>query len=186
MPPIAWSAVDAPWGPVHVAASPEGLVALSHLAPPDAFVASLAHRLGDLDAAPDPRARRMLDAAIGQVEAYLAGQLRRFDLPLDLGPRPAWDRAVLAGVAEVPWGEVTSYGRLARRIGRPGAARAAGGAVGRNPVGLIIPCHRVVAGDGTIGGYGGSWWGARDALLDVKRELLRLEGIELPARRFAD
>jgi methylated-DNA-[protein]-cysteine S-methyltransferase len=75
---------------------------------------------------------------------------------------------------------VTSYGRLARAIGRPGAARAAGGAVGRNPIGLLIPCHRVIAGDGSIGGYGGDWMGSREQLLDIKRELLALEGIGLP------
>jgi methylated-DNA-[protein]-cysteine S-methyltransferase len=81
---------------------------------------------------------------------------------------------------------VTSYGRVARRIGRPGAARAVGGAVGRNPIGIVIPCHRVVAGDGSIGGYGGDWWGSREALLEVKRELLRLEGVDLPATRLFD
>lgn len=73
---------------------------------------------------------------------------------------------------------MTSYGRLARWIGRPGAARAVGGAVGRNPIGLIVPCHRVIAGDGSIGGYGGSWLGDRDALLAIKRRLLALEGDE--------
>ena len=75
----------------------------------------------------------------------------------------------------MPWGEVTSYGRLAREIGRPGAARAVGGAVGRNPIGLIVPCHRVIAGDGSLGGYGGSWLGDREALLAIKRRLLALE-----------
>jgi methylated-DNA-[protein]-cysteine S-methyltransferase len=81
---------------------------------------------------------------------------------------------------------VTSYGRLARSIGRPGAARAVGAAVGRNPIGLIIPCHRVIAGDGSLGGYGGGWSGEREALLDIKRRLLATERIELPARVFAE
>ena len=80
---------------------------------------------------------------------------------------------------------MTSYGRLARAIGRPGAARAVGGSVGRNPIGLVIPCHRVIAGDGSIGGYGGSWFGDRDALLAVKRELLSLEGVHLSAGTVA-
>jgi methylated-DNA-[protein]-cysteine S-methyltransferase len=66
-------------------------------------------------------------------------------------------------------------------IGTPGAARAVGGAVGRNPVGLAIPCHRVIAGDGTLGGYGGGWWGGRAAGLELKRELLAREGVEIPA-----
>ena len=76
-----------------------------------------------------------------------------------------------------PRGAVASYGEVARRIGRTGAARAVGGAVGRNPVGLLIPCHRVIAGDGSLGGYGAAAWGGREAALDVKRALLALEGV---------
>jgi len=76
----------------------------------------------------------------------------------------------------IPWGEVASYGGVARAIGRPGAARAVGAAVGRNPIGLVVPCHRVIAGDGSLGGYGGSWFGEASALRDVKRQLLALEG----------
>jgi methylated-DNA-[protein]-cysteine S-methyltransferase len=88
-------------------------------------------------------------------------------------------------VRGIGWGEATSYGRVARRIGRPGAARAVGGAVGRNPIALIVPCHRVVAGDGSLGGYGGAWWGTAEEMLTVKRTLLELEGITLPVR-FSD
>ncbi len=93
---------------------------------------------------------------------------------------------MLAGVRTLGWGEVTSYGRLARSIGRRGAARAVGGSVGRNPIGLAIPCHRVIAGDGTIGGYGGDWFGSRDDLLAIKRELLEREGVHLPTRALRD
>ena len=103
------------------------------------------------------------------------------DVPIDLRTRSDWDRRVLEGVRQIPFGAVTSYGRLARLIGSPGAARAVGGAVGRNPIGLIIPCHRVIAGDGGIGGYGGEWWGSREEHLAVKRELLGLEGTDIPA-----
>jgi methylated-DNA-[protein]-cysteine S-methyltransferase len=71
-------------------------------------------------------------------------------------------------------------------VGRPGAARAVGGAIGRNPVGLVIPCHRVIAGDGSLGGYGGEWLDDREAMLAVKRALLELEGIDLPANRWLD
>ena len=83
------------------------------------------------------------------------------------------------GVRSIPRGEVASYGEVARRIGRTGAARAVGGAVGRNPVGLLVPCHRVIAGDGSLGGYGVAAWGGREAALDVKRGLLALEGVEI-------
>jgi methylated-DNA-[protein]-cysteine S-methyltransferase len=82
----------------------------------------------------------------------------------------------------IPRGTTASYGEVARRIGRPGAARAVGGAVGRNPVGLLVPCHRVIAGDGTLGGYGVAAWGGLEAALDLKQALLRLEGVEVPRR----
>ena len=111
--------------------------------------------------------------------AFLAGRPNAFaGVELDLADRPAWDRAVLEAVLAIPWGETAGYGEIARRIGRPGAARAVGGAVGRNPVGLAIPCHRVIAGDGTLGGYGGGWWGSRETLLGIKRRLLAAEGRE--------
>ena len=82
-------------------------------------------------------------------------------------------------VRALPPGTTASYGDVARMIGKPGAARAVGGAVGRCPIGLAIPCHRVIAGDGTLGGYGGGWWGGRQAGLDLKRELLAREGISI-------
>jgi methylated-DNA-[protein]-cysteine S-methyltransferase len=121
------------------------------------------------------------------VEAFLDGRPGELEaLPIDLVVRSPWDEAVLGQVRRVGWGDVTSYGRVARAIGRRGAARAVGGAVGRNPIGLAIPCHRVLAGDGSIGGYGGDWFGSREELLDIKRELLRLEGVGLPARHLVE
>jgi methylated-DNA-[protein]-cysteine S-methyltransferase len=186
MSEAAYEIVDAPWGPIHLAATQTAVVALSHLVPTDLFVTSLERRFGTIGPARGRADGRLARAAAEQVEEYLRGSRRTFDLPLELGPRAAWDVAVLEGVAAVPWGEATSYGRVARRIGRPGAARAVGGAVGRNPIGLLIPCHRVLAGDGSLGGYGGAWWGSREALLEIKRELLRLEGIEVPVARLFD
>jgi methylated-DNA-[protein]-cysteine S-methyltransferase len=129
----------------------------------------------------------LLERAVAALAAFLDGEPALLGgLPLDRADRGSWDRAVLAGVRTLGWGEVTSYGRLARSIGRRGAARAVGGAVGRNPIGLAIPCHRVIAGDGTIGGYGGDWFGSRDDLLAIKRELLAREGVTLPARELRD
>ena len=100
-------------------------------------------------------------------------------MPVDLGDRSAWDRLVLDAVRAIPRGQTASYGEVARRIGRVGAARAVGGAVGRNPVGLLVPCHRVIAGDGSLGGYGVAMFGGREAALAVKRDLLALEGVEI-------
>ena len=177
---LAIAAVAAPWGPVHIAATLTGVVALEILAPRDAFVGRLERRLRrEVSSARNP----ILDSAVGQVEEFLGGERRAFDLPLDLEDRPGWDQTVFAAIREIPWGEVTSYGRLARRIDKAGAARAVGGAVGRCPIGLIIPCHRVIAGDGSLGGYGGDWFGSRERHLELKSELLAREGIEIPVPR---
>ena len=180
--PFAVAVAEAPWGPVPVAATADAVVGLSVLAPADLFAADVERRTRRERTRRDvPLAARAADA----VRAFLGGNpAPLWGLPLDLGDRGEWDRAVLAAVAGVAWGEVTSYGRVARAIGRPGAARAAGGAIGRNPIGLAIPCHRVIAGDGSIGGYGGDWFGSREALLEIKRELLAIEGVRLPVSRI--
>jgi methylated-DNA-[protein]-cysteine S-methyltransferase len=179
----AWASLDAPWGPVHVAATARGVVAVGLIVPTDAFVAGLERRLhGEVRfGGPAP----MLERAVAEIVEYLDGRRRSFDLAIDLADRPAWDRAVLGAVAEVPWGEVTSYGRVARAVDRSGAARAVGGAVGRNPIALLVPCHRVIAGDGSLGGYGGDWYGSREEHLELKRELLAREGLSIPRRAAA-
>ncbi len=178
------TAIPGPWGPIHVAATDRGVVAIEWLTSDADFAARLARRLGAAvepaaDAAPgDPR-RASLDAAIGAVERLLAGRPTRPAVAFDLADRPVWDRRVLDAVATVPWGRTASYGDIARRIGAPRAARAVGGALGRNPIGLLIPCHRVIAADGTIGGYGGDGWGSREERLAIKRALLAREGVEI-------
>ena len=178
--PFAVGAASGPWGPIQIAAAGHAVVGIAVLTPREPFMSDVARRTGRT---PISGTNTMLDRAVAAVEAFVAGdQSALADLPLDRADRGAWDQAVLGGVRGLGWGEVTSYGRLARAIGRPGAARAVGGAVGRNPIGLAIPCHRVIAGDGTIGGYGGDWFGSRDQLLEIKRELLDREGIRLPVR----
>lgn len=179
--------VAAPWGPIRIAATTRGVAALDQLVSVEAFIDRLGRRFGttpvDLEATmglQDDPAAAQARRARAAVEAFLAGDLHALDeLPVDLADRPAWDRQVLAAVRGMPPGETASYGGVARMIGRPGAARAVGGAVGRNPVGLVIPCHRVIAGDGTLGGYGGGWWGGGDAGVTLKRELLAREGVQL-------
>jgi methylated-DNA-[protein]-cysteine S-methyltransferase len=186
---VAFEAVEAPWGPIHVAATSEGIVALELLSPEPVFVTSLERRLADevvpVQRTSEPRTRVLLEQMARAIEGYLGGDPTSFDgIPIDLRVGSPWDRRVLGGVRGIPYGQVTSYGRLAGLVGSRGAARAAGSAVGRNPIGLLVPCHRVIAGDGTIGGYGGSWWGGREQLLAIKRELLTLEGVRLPATSF--
>lgn len=179
---IVLALANGPWGPVRIAAGPRGIVAVELLSSPDGFAAGLARRgMGPgiaLEQAPDGPARSLAVAARLLVERMLAGDAVASDaIPIDIDDRPAWDRLVLEAVRAIPRGQAASYGEVARWIGRPGAARAVGGAVGRNPVGLLIPCHRVIAGDGTLGGYGVAAWGGREAALGVKRDLLALEGV---------
>ena len=107
-----------------------------------------------------------------QLEAYFAGKLREFDLPLQLEGTP-FQLKVWEQLRQIPYGQVMSYGELARRVGLPGASRAVGGANRHNPIPIIVPCHRVIAADGTLGGYSGNC----DGSADVKQALLRLEGL---------
>ena len=182
----AYTTVTAPWGRIHLAVSERGVVGVELFTPTNDFLDAVERRLGDRPmpaaAASEPVAG-IARLAAACVTAFLNGDRDALDrVPLDLRTRSEWDRRVLEGVRQIPYGAVTSYGRLARLIGSPGAARAVGGAVARNPIGLLIPCHRVIAGDGGIGGYGGDWWGTRDEHLAVKRQLLAIEGTTLPAR----
>jgi methylated-DNA-[protein]-cysteine S-methyltransferase len=152
------------------------------LAPREAFIADLARVHEPVTRAVDAPAlaRAHRDAFEAAFAAYLAGAPAALDdLPLDLTVNSAWDRRVLDGVRTIPAGRVASYGEVAARIGRFGAARAVGGAVGRNPIAVLIPCHRVIAAGGRIGGYGGDWYGSREERLALKRSLLALEGIVL-------
>jgi len=186
--PVVRASVAAPWGPIRLATTSRGLVAVDQLTSEDEFVARLEARFGgpsiDVAAArTDGAAATLLDRARRDLDAFVAGDLGALDdLPVDLADRPAWDRLVLGAVRTIPPGATASYGAVARMIGRPGAARAVGGAVGRSPIGLVIPCHRVIAGDGTLGGYGGGSWGGREAGLALKRDLLAREGVHLRGR----
>jgi methylated-DNA-[protein]-cysteine S-methyltransferase len=185
--PIVIETVDAPWGPIRMATTARGIVALEQLVSEEDFVARLERRLGPralearpIAAAPGDRASTHMSGAVDALHAFIDGELHALDgLPLDLDDRPPWDRTVLAAVRQIPPGATASYGAVARMAGKPGAARAVGGAVGRNPIGLAIPCHRVIAGDGSLGGYGASWWGGRTAGLELKRELLAREGVRV-------
>ena len=95
-----------------------------------------------------------LAAVVEQLDSYFAGSRETFDVALDLQGTD-FQRRVWTGLLEIPYGETLSYGELARRVGRPGASRAVGLANGRNPVAIIVPCHRVIGANGTLTGYGG-------------------------------
>lgn len=130
----------------------------------------------DADPSPDP----LLEEALAQLRAYFAGDLRVFDLPVDLGAQTAATQAVLTALHEtVGYGTPVTYGELAARSGTAVPARGIGSIMGANPIPIIVPCHRVVAGDG-LGGYSG---GAPGQGLATKRWLLEFEGA-LPASLF--
>jgi methylated-DNA-[protein]-cysteine S-methyltransferase len=114
----------------------------------------------------------ILTRTVDQLGAYAAGRLKRFTVPLDLGALPPFTLRVLTTLYDLGYATLTSYGELARTAGSPRAARAVGQAVGRNPLPVIIPCHRVIAADGSIGGFGLG--------LPAKRTLLTIEGVPLP------
>ncbi len=107
------------------------------------------------------------DGVVGQLAEYFAGTRTGFDVPMELGGTE-FQSNVWAALREIPFGETISYAELARRVGRPDAMRAVGQANGRNPLAVVVPCHRVVSADGSLGGYGGG--------LDRKRWLLDHEG----------
>lgn len=113
--------------------------------------------------APDPTA---FTEVIRQLGEYFGGQRTDFDVPLTLAGTP-FQRTVWAALRKIPYGQTLSYGQLAEQIGRPGAARAVGLANGRNPIGIIVPCHRVVGATGSLTGYGGG--------LERKQYLLEFE-----------
>ncbi len=108
----------------------------------------------------------------GQLSQYFSGQRRVFDVPLDLSGGTAFQRSVWQALLALGYGDTTSYGRISHNIANPAAVRAVGSAVGRNPISIIVPCHRVLGADGALTGYAGG--------LDRKTALLRLEGVDNP------
>jgi methylated-DNA-[protein]-cysteine S-methyltransferase len=161
---VGYDLVDSPLGPLFVATSDAGLCRISYDADPEGEEELLARGYG----ARVLRAPRAVDLARRELDEYFEGRRRLFDLPLDLRVAAPFRRAVLAELAQVPYGEVTTYGALAARAGRPRAARAVGSVMNSNPVPIVLPCHRVVGADGRLVGYGGG--------IERKETLLRLEG----------
>ncbi len=160
---------NTPLGPVWVAAGPRGLVAVEYDGSEANFRAYLVkHIKGQPQRSADKVA-----AAKEQVRKYLLGQSSKLDLDVDLSDITPFQRRVLEETRKVPRGQVSTYAEIARRIGNPKAVRAVGQALRRNPIPIVVPCHRVIASDGTLGGYGGNLRDKR------KIELLRLEGVAL-------
>ena len=164
---VAYASLDSPLGRLLVAVTPRGLVrvAYENEGGDDAVLSELAERLS-------PRvlyAPARTDAVRRELEEYFGGGRREFSTPVDWSLVRGFAQGVLRATAKVPFGQVTSYGRMADAAGSPRASRAAGNALGSNPIPIVVPCHRVLHAGGGLGGYAGG--------LERKRYLLTLEGV---------
>ena len=146
---VAVSTVESPIGDLLVAVTPQGLVRLAF--DPEQVLEELAERISPRVAEAPIR----LDPVRRELDEYFAGHRRAFDIAVDWSLTSGFRRRVLEATARIPTGEVTTYGALARQVGKPTAARAVGGAVGSNPVAIVVPCHRVLPAGGGVGNYGG-------------------------------
>jgi methylated-DNA-[protein]-cysteine S-methyltransferase len=162
---VAYARHDSAIGPLLLAATPRGLARLAFLSTSDldAELAELAARLSPRIVA----VTGALDEVRRQIDDYLAGRRDRFALPTDLTLATGFRLEVLGALAAIPYGATRTYAEVAGTVGRPAASRAVGTACARNPIPLVIPCHRVVRTGGALGGYAGG--------LDLKRRLLDLE-----------
>ncbi len=158
-PPLACASYDSPLGRMLLAASDKGLAGV--------WFDGQRHGPDATGWTEDP-AHPLLQRACAQLAAYFAGRRTGFELPLDLARGTPFQQSVWQALLAIPRGGTTSYAELGRRLGRPQAARAVGAAVGRNPVSIVVPCHRVLGTAGALTGYAGG--------LERKTALLRLEG----------
>lgn len=166
-PLIRWGEMNSPLGRLFVALSERGLCAVE-------FGVNQTDFLGRLD----PRARfdrspSAVRRALEELTEYFFGKRAVFDLPVDLSALTPFQRGVLDVTSRIAPGQVWTYRRVAEEMGRPKSSRPVGQALAHNPVPIVIPCHRVIASDGSLGGYSGG------AGLPAKRWLLRLEGASL-------
>ncbi|MEJ5376293.1 MAG: methylated-DNA--[protein]-cysteine S-methyltransferase [bacterium] len=163
MPVHVWiSGFSGPWGPMWICSSKKGVCGISLRGAREKLERELVRRK-DCEFRVDQAANRDV---MDQIEEYLEGKRRSFETQLDLWGT-GFQMKVWNLLREIPYGHKSSYGELARSLGLPGAARAVGGAAGSNPVPLLVPCHRLVRGNGSLGGFGCG--------LDIKEFLLALE-----------
>lgn len=161
-PTLVSTRCNSPLGPLILAASRKGLAGI--------WFDDQRH-LPEVRDWPTRDDEPVLRRAAAQLAEYFEGRRQHFDLPLDLDAGTAFQQAVWQALLTIAPGQVSSYGAIGRQIGRPAAVRAVGAAVGRNPLGIVVPCHRVLGSNGSLTGYAGG--------LDRKVALLRLEGVLL-------
>lgn len=166
---VGYDVVDSPIGPLWVAMGPKGVAAISFGREPSEHELRRLVRLFGPGIVPD---RGRTAPAARELDQYFEGRRRTFDVPFDLRGITAFQERVLRTTSRIRYGELMTYAAVAHRSGNDRASRATGAAVGSNPIPIVVPCHRVVASDGTLGGYGGG--------LDVKRYLLAIERADVP------
>ncbi|HEV2074556.1 MAG TPA: methylated-DNA--[protein]-cysteine S-methyltransferase [Thermomicrobiales bacterium] len=164
--------LDTPVGQVMITVTGAGLAAIDFVPGRSVgdFEADLVRR--GIEPSPD---ESVLADVLEELTHYFAGELRTFTSQTDLTGISDFTRRVIAATAEIPYGETHTYGEIAQAIGSPGATQAVGNALGANPVPIVIPCHRVIRGDGSMGWYTGGQ--------PIKRTLLGLEGVHFPVQR---
>jgi methylated-DNA-[protein]-cysteine S-methyltransferase len=163
---VAYATLDSPLGPLLLATTPKGLIRVAYMdhADEDAVLEQLAtHVSPRVLAAP-----RRLDEPRRELDEYFAGARRSFDLPVDWRLTRGFSRRVLQATARIPFGATATYKEMAAQAGSPRASRAAGNALGSNPIPIVVPCHRILHSGGGLGGYTGG--------LEKKRVLLGVEG----------
>jgi len=161
---VGFDVIESPIGPLLVAATNRGLARIFFDAEPELHLERLAQAYG-------PRVLRSagsVDSAHRQLDEYFSGSRSSFELDVDLRGSAPFAQHVLDELARVPYGQTTTYGTLAAKVGSPRGARAVGMVMNRNPIPIVLPCHRVVGANGSLTGYAGG--------LDVKEKLLQLEG----------
>ncbi len=162
---VGYASVDSPFGTLLVATTKQGLVRLAF---PEEDVDSVLERLARRISPRIVETPRPLDTVRRELDEYFSGRRREFELQLDWTLVGRFGRRVLGVTSEIPYGGVLSYGEVAADAGSPRGSRAAGNALGSNPIPIVIPCHRVLRAGGALGGYGGG--------VERKRWLLELEG----------
>lgn len=160
----AYDVVETPIGPLLVAATDRGILQIAFDPNPERHLERIARIAGPRVI----RAPRAVDETRRELDEYFEGTRREFDLTIDLRGTTPFTERVLGELALVPYGRTSTYAELAARSGRPKAARAVGMVMNRNPVPIVLPCHRIVGSSGSLVGYGGG--------IEIKERLLRLEG----------
>ena len=168
---VGYDVLASPLGPLWVAIGPKGVTTIHYGdAPSESELRRLVRVYGP-GIVPD---HRRSSALARELDQYFSGRRKAFDLDVDLSGLTPFQSRVLAATARIPFGEVSTYGAVAKRAGNAKASRAAGGALNSNPIPIVVPCHRVVGSTGALVGYAGG--------LEVKKRLLAIEGADVSRR----